>query len=115
MTDLNLSQIYDEAAALKNQGKFDEAVEGFMRIVNHDPNHMLAHAALAVVQQKRGKYDEAIQHAIRVTELNPNDSMSFTQLSVIYQRCGKFMEAEVARDRVNQLRQQCGSGGCGHH
>lgn len=96
-------QMYDDAVALKERGDRDAAITKLREILTVDPNHVLAHSALAVDLQKAGRPDEAIQHALRVTELEPDDPFSFTQLSVIFQRCGKIPEAETAMERARVM------------
>ncbi len=96
-------EMYDEAVAIKDRGDMDGAIAKLTEILAIDPNHVLAHSALAVNLQKAGRPNEAIQHALRVTELEPSDPFSFTQLSVIFQRCGKIPEAEMAMDRARMM------------
>ena len=98
-----VDELYDTATKLKSSGNLAEAVSKLEEILATDPDHVLAHSALAVNLQKLGKPEQAIQHAVRVTELEPNDGFSFTQLSVIYQRCGKIPEAEDAMARAHML------------
>jgi len=99
-------ELYDQATALKHAGKLDEAVAKLEEILQADPNHVLAHSALAVNCQKLHQPEKAIEHAKRVAELEPNDPFSFTQLSVIYQRCGRIPEAEDAMARAHALQGQ---------
>jgi Flp pilus assembly protein TadD len=96
-------EMYDEAVAIKDRGDMAGAIAKLEEILAIDPNHVLAHSALAVNMQKAGRPNEAIEHAIRVTELEPSDPFSFTQLSVIFQRCGKIPEAEMAMDRARMM------------
>jgi Flp pilus assembly protein TadD len=98
-----VDELYDEAARLKSEGNFTEAVATLEKILATDADHVLAHSAMAVNLQKLGRPDDAIRHAIRVTELEPNDSFSFTQLSVIFQRCGRIPEAESAMAHAHML------------
>ena len=96
-------EIYDEASKLKNAGDHAGAVAKLEEILKTNPDHVLAHSALAVHLQKLGKLDEAVEHAIRVTQLEPNDPFSFTQLSVICQRCGRIQQAEDAMAQAHVL------------
>ena len=82
----NVSELYDEADRLKEQGDLEGAVAKLEEALAEDENYPLAHSALAVVLQRLGRHDEAIQHAQRVTELEADDPFSFTALSVTYQR-----------------------------
>lgn len=81
-----LTQLYDEADKLKNEGNLEGAVEKLQEALAIDEGYALAHSAMAVVLQRQGKHDEAIAHAEKVTELAPDDPFSFTAMSVTYQR-----------------------------
>lgn len=82
----SVHELYDQADQLKSEGKLEEAVAKYKELLTQDGDYVLAHAALAVVQDRLGRYDEAIEHAKRVSQLEPDDPFSHTQLSVIYQR-----------------------------
>jgi tetratricopeptide (TPR) repeat protein len=100
--------LYDQADKLKDEGKLDESVAKLNEALVADPNYALAHAALAVVQQKLGRHEEAINHARRVCELEPNDPFSFTALSVTYQRAfagtNNMQYIRMAEDAMEQSR-----------
>lgn len=100
--------LYDEADKLKDQGKLDDAVAKLNEALAADPNYALAHAALAVVQQKLGKHEEAIQHARKVCEIDPHDPFSYTALSVTYQRAfagtNNMQYIRMAEDAMEQSR-----------
>jgi Flp pilus assembly protein TadD len=96
-------EMYDQAVQIKEQGNLEGAIAKLEEVLSVDPNHVLAHSALAVNFQKAGRFKEAIEHAIRVTELEPGDPFSFTQLSVIFQRCGRIPEAESAMERARLM------------
>lgn len=98
-----INDMYDEAVALKDAGKLDEAIAKLREVLAIDPNHALSHSALAVYLHRQGQFDDAIAHALKVAEVEPNDPFSYTQLSVIYQRCGKIPEAEDAMARARSM------------
>ncbi len=105
-------KLYDQADALKEQGKLDEAVAKLNEALAIDGNYALAHSALAILLQKLGKNEEAVQHAQRVCELEPSDPFSYTSMSVICQRVyagtqnTEFIRlAEEAMERSRQLAQ----------
>ena len=102
------NEMYDEAIRLRDAGELERAAAKLLEIETLEPNHVLAHSALAVILQKLKRFDEAIAHAIKVTELEPNDPFSFTQLSVICQRCGKIQEAEDAMARARMMQMAAG-------
>ncbi len=99
-------EIYNQADALKEAGKVEEAVALLKELVEQEPGYSLAHSALAKHLTTLGRHDEAVAHALKVTELEPNDAFSYTALSVTYQRAGKIPEAEDAMARARTLEMQ---------
>lgn len=99
----NLIEMYDAATRLKDQGDLEGAVAKLNEILAEEPNHVLAHSALAVNLQKLGCFDDAVSHAVKVTELEPNDPFSYTQLSVVCQRCGRIQQAEDAMAKAHAV------------
>jgi Flp pilus assembly protein TadD len=93
-------ELYDAAAALRDQGDKEGAVAKLKEAVEKDPDFALGHGMLAKLYADLAQADDAIWHARRVVELEPNDAFSYTALSVIYQRCGRIPEAEEAKARA---------------
>jgi tetratricopeptide (TPR) repeat protein len=82
----DVSELYDQADQLKEQGDLEGAAEKLQAALAIDETYALAHSAMAVVQQKLGDHETAVKHAARVCELEANDPFSFTAMSVTYQR-----------------------------
>lgn len=101
-------ELYDQADKLKDDGQLEEAVATFKESLAADPNYALAHAALAVVEQKLGHHEEAVAHAQKVCELAPDDPFSFTALSVTLQRVyagtGDMNYIRLAEDAMERSR-----------
>ena len=91
-----LDQIYDEAIALQEGGKLEEAVAKLEELLAQDPNYALAHSALSVYFGRMERFDEAVAHAQRVCELEPDDPFSYVALSLVCQKAGMIAEAEMA-------------------
>lgn len=91
-----LDQIYDEAIALQEGGRLDEAVKKLEQLVEQDPEYALAHSALSVFYGRLERLDEAVEHAQKVCALEPDDAFSYVALSLICQKAGRIEEAEVA-------------------
>ena len=78
----DLTDSYDGAIELMEQGKHEEAIEKLTQLLAEDADYVLAHLALAVLYGKLEKHDEAVQHGQRACELEPDDAFNFTALSV---------------------------------
>ncbi|MCE5266898.1 MAG: tetratricopeptide repeat protein [Planctomycetaceae bacterium] len=89
-------EAYDEAIALQQAGKLDEAVSKLEALAAEHPDYALAHAALSVFYGKLNRQDEAIEQARKVCELEPDDSFSYMAMSLTCQRAGRLPEAEEA-------------------
>ncbi|MEN6459222.1 MAG: tetratricopeptide repeat protein [Thermoguttaceae bacterium] len=90
------NELYDEAIALQQAGRLDEAVGRLEALVAEHPDYALGHAALSVFYGKLNRQDEAVAHAHKVCELEPDDSFSYMAMSLICQRAGRLAEAEQA-------------------
>jgi len=95
---------YDEAVALHQAGKLDEAVGKLESLIADAPDYALAHAALGVYYGKLGRHGEAVDHARRVCELEPDDPFSYMAMSLICQRAGRLPEAEEALGQAMRKR-----------
>lgn len=84
MSDVN--QLYNAAEQLKDQGKFQEAVDQLRTLLEIDQQHVLTHLALAVLYGKLGRHEDAIAHGQKACEIDPSDAFNFTAMSVTYQR-----------------------------
>jgi predicted Zn-dependent protease len=87
---------YDEAIQLKEGGKVEEAIGKLRELLQEEPDHALAHSAMAVFYSGLDQHQEAIAHAQRVCELEPDDPFSFVALSLLCQKAGLIAEAEQA-------------------
>lgn len=114
----SLTDQYNEADKLKDDGQYEEAIKKLHGILEQDESYLLAHLALAVNYGKVGQHEEAIKHGQRACELDPNDPFNFTAMSVTYQRAfagtqnGQFIQlAEDAMAHAHMLesRQRAGS------
>jgi tetratricopeptide (TPR) repeat protein len=82
----DLTAMYDEADRLKDEGKYEEAIERLNTVLAEDENYTLAHLALAVLLGRVGNHDDAVRHAQKACELEPDEPFNFTAMSVTYQR-----------------------------
>jgi tetratricopeptide (TPR) repeat protein len=81
-----ITQKYNEAEKLKDQGKHEEAVTLLNQILEQDPQHVLTHLTLGRIFTLQGKFEQAIEHSQKACQLEPNEPFNFTAMSVTYQR-----------------------------
>ena len=84
MSDVN--EMYNAAERLKDQGKFQEAIDQLEALLATEPRHVLTHLALAVLYGKVGRHEDAVAHGQKACEIDPSDAFNFTAMSVTYQR-----------------------------
>ena len=79
-------ELYDKADKLKDDGKYEEAIQVLTEILESDEQFTLAHLALGVLYGRVGKHEDAVKHGQRACELEPNEAFNFTAMSVTFQR-----------------------------
>ena len=79
--------------ALQSQGKLDEAINHYRRVLLLKPDFVLALHNLGMVLGLRGRPDEAISYYQRVLQINPNDAQTHKDLAIILLREGKLYKA----------------------
>jgi tetratricopeptide (TPR) repeat protein len=113
----DLTAMYDEADRLKDEKKYDEAIEKLNAVLAEDENHVLAHLALAVVYGRVNKHEDAVRHGQRACEIEPEEAFNYTAMSVTYQRAFagtqnqeyiRLAEEAMAQANALQYRQQMG-------
>ena len=112
---MSVNELYKKADQLKDEGKYDEAIQTLHELLQVDESHTLSHLALAVLYGKVGQHELAVQHGQRACELDPQDPFNFTAMSVTYQRAWAgtqdqqyITKAEDAMAKAQMLAQQQG-------
>src|SRR5262249_9699357 len=80
---------YRSAAALKEQGKTDEAITELQLAVAAKPNFFMAWNTLGVLYKKRGDFARAVDAFEHAVKLVPNDPTSQANLGMAYFRAGR--------------------------
>ena len=70
-------ELYNEAEALKEEGKDQEAIAKLNELLAQDDGFVLAHLALSVLYGKTGRHEDAIGHVQKACALEPDDPINF--------------------------------------
>jgi len=95
--------LYREAFRDFASGRVDDAIAGYRKAIEADPDYALAWNGLSIAHRNKGEVDAAIEAALRLIELEPDDPLSHTNLSILYQQNDMIPEAEDAAARASQL------------
>ena len=82
----NITDRFNAAEKLKDEGKTQEAIAAFESILSEDPSHVLCHLTLGRLFTLAGNFEKAIEHGKKACELEPQEPFNFTALSLTYQR-----------------------------
>ena len=79
-------ELENQAEALREEGKYQEAIAKLLELLEKDPKFVRAHLGLSVLYHLTGDYEKSVQHGEKANELEPNDPFNIAALSVTYQR-----------------------------
>lgn len=89
-----------------NQGKFEQAVDCFTKLINLYPLNPCAHLNRAKVYRVLSKNESALSDIARAIELNPNNTYYFRLYGSICLDIGKYIEAANYFRKVKVLNQE---------
>jgi len=89
-------------------GRLEEAVAGYRRALDLDPQLAIAWNGLAMVLERKDDLDGAIEAAERLAALDPDDALAHTSLSRFYQRKGWIERAEAEKAVATKLAMKAG-------
>ena len=89
--------------ALADQGKVDEAIQQFQRVLQNDPNNAPALQNLGIAALRRNDVHSAQQYLSRALELNPRLPLALNTMGVVYARQGDFQNAVASWQRAVEV------------
>lgn len=99
----NLEQQCDQAMELKNQGRYEEAMERFKAILEADPSHGRAHLGLGLVYCFVGMFDESLEELKQAVACAPDSVDAHLNLAKTFAMLGMYDEAKVEFGVVLEL------------
>jgi tetratricopeptide (TPR) repeat protein len=99
----SLEEQCDQAVDLKNQGRYEEAVSGFEKVLASCPDHARAHMGLGLVYCFIGRFDESLEELKRAVECDSEWVDAHLNLAKTYAMLGMYDQAREAFHRVLEL------------
>lgn len=93
----------DQALALLNAGRLDQARAALLRILRSAPNDPGANSLLSRTLLYAGEQRQALHYALRVTELLPGNPEVWTDAAFLHRICGDAAAAHRCLDRALAL------------
>ena len=75
-----------ESEQLRNEGKFQEAVDKLLEALKLDEKFARGHLGLSVLYHHLQDYEKSCHHGEQVVQIEPDDNFNWSALSVTYQR-----------------------------
>ncbi|RMG71061.1 MAG: tetratricopeptide repeat protein [Nitrospirae bacterium] len=106
-----LTEIYEEAKRLFEEGKYDEAEPLLKTIIQERPTYADVLNKLGFIENLKGNLKEAVKYFERAVTINPRYTEASLNLAITYNELGEFkkaeevmaMAAQVAQDRRGKL------------
>jgi tetratricopeptide (TPR) repeat protein len=100
---LVIDDLNQKGVELRKQGRYDEAVDCFDRILEIDPDSMAANNNKGVALRTMGRYQDAEPYLAKVVGLDASNAGAWFNLGFVQFKLGKFTEANEALDNVIEL------------
>lgn len=97
---LNTEALYNLGVIAKNQGKMDEAIAYYEKVIFIDPVYVNAHFGLGGIFIDQARYDEAQEKFYEVVSLSPDYANAWYNLGIIAGVTGKKDEAVKYYEKV---------------
>ena len=105
----DVKALYQSAFDAFVRQDYEEAIAGYLAVIEADAKFELAHQGLAEVYSRVDRLDQAIATIRTAIELNPDESLYQISLSRFLQRQGKIAAAEDAAAEAARIRSRSGS------
>ena len=83
----------DSGHSNMNKGKFQEATEEFLKVLEAESNNFEANLAIGQAYYQMGKYESALKHFKKAAELESKHFGANSMIGHVYLNSGKFKEA----------------------
>ena len=97
---------YNKGIDLAEQGKYDEAIQAYDRVIEINSQDANAWYNKGVILNIKGKYDQSLQASYKAIEINPQFTEAWNNIGNAFYNQGKYAEAikhmiELSRSILN--------------
>ena len=93
----------NQGAALRAEGKYDDALEAFEKSIELNPENSLPWYYKGIIYSDQMKYDEALQSIEKAIELNPQLDIAWYNKGSVLKELGRDSEAVAALGKFAEL------------
>lgn len=98
-----VDDVFYRGNTLSDQGKYDEAIREYDRVINFNPNIAEAWCNKGVALVNLGKYDAALNALNKAIEIDPQIAEAWNGKGTVLYAQGKYDEAILAYDKAIQI------------
>jgi tetratricopeptide (TPR) repeat protein len=96
-------RLFEEGVALETAGRYEDALDAYVRAVRSDSTHPDAQYGYANMLSRLGHLRDALDAYDTAISLDQNDEHMWHNKGIVLHRLERFHEALAAYDRANQL------------
>lgn len=101
--DVMASVRFSQARSMANDGRFEEALEMYERVIQQNPDHFNAHQDRAVVFRYMGRYEDSVEACRRTLERFPDAAITHCTKGWAYEYLNEYERAIEAHLRAIRL------------
>jgi tetratricopeptide (TPR) repeat protein len=89
---LEVIRTFNEAVRDQKKGLWEQAIQGYMEVLNLRPNHPEAYNNLGLIYQEQKQFSKALEMFQKAISLNPHYTKGYNNLGLLYLSQGKWEE-----------------------
>ena len=103
-TEILIQAYYGLGLSYAGLEKYDEAIEGYKKALQYNPNHPHIHAAYGATLSQLHRYNEALKAYKTASDIVPKDAMILHQIGNLYSKLGNTSEAINFQEKAVSIR-----------
>lgn len=101
---IDINKIAQEATEAQNEGRLEDAIESYKKLLEYVPKFAEAHSNLGTLLYQIGKADEAVASYSKAIELNPEKAEIHYNFGNLLKNLGKLDKAELSFKKALEIK-----------